>query len=98
TRHRSLIEPLLKDQDPVVQQQAASALGQLGARSAVPTLTAVVGEKGEAAQKDLSLGVTVAEALDKLGDPLGAAILKRAVKAKDPSIQVRAALLLTEKG
>lgn len=99
TRHRTLIEPLLKDPDTAVQAQAAAALGQLGARSAVPALLAMVGDKADLkGLPDLGLAMQVAEALDRLGDPTGQALMRKGLKVKDDAIVLRAALLLSERG
>jgi HEAT repeat protein len=95
TRHRTLIEPLLRDADLLVVAQALTALGQLGARPAAAAILQLVGERGDQAPAEVAL--PAAEALDRLGAPLGETMLRKLIKGKDPQGQLRAALALLER-
>lgn len=83
--------PLLKDRDPQVQAQAATALGQL----AEPNTAAVL--QGVLAQTPPPLlQVAAAGALLQLRDPDGQRQLVKALAAADSEVQFSAAMLLCE--
>jgi serine/threonine protein kinase/HEAT repeat protein len=89
----SSIAALLKDPDPVVQAEAAEALGHLGASDANPELLAAL-------ETNLPPGVrvTVAGALTRLVHPRGPVLLRGMLGDGDERIRLRAALLLLESG
>jgi serine/threonine-protein kinase len=90
-RHHSLLEPLLDDADTQVRAAVASALGTLGARAATEPLTQAMG-------KDRNVDVWIAEALDRLGAPLGKTKLKEFLKKGDDAGKLKAALALAAVG
>ena len=90
---RSSIATLLKDPNPMVQAQAAEALGQLGASDAHSELLALL-------DGNLPPGVrvTVAGALARLANPRGKQVLHELLQDPSESIRITAALLLLESG
>ena len=90
---RSSIATLLKDTNPMVQAQAAEALGQLGASDAHGDLVALL-------DGNLPPGVrvTVAGALARLAHPRGKQVLTELLQDSSESIRITAALLLLESG
>ncbi|MBL9043475.1 MAG: HEAT repeat domain-containing protein [Myxococcales bacterium] len=87
------IVSLLKDPDPLVQVEAVSALGTLGALDAQPVLLQLLD-----ASPPLGLRVAVAGALAKLQSQRGRAVLRELMQSSDERIRLRAALLLVESG
>jgi serine/threonine protein kinase/HEAT repeat protein len=92
TRHRPLFEQRLTDDDPGVQAQAATALGQIGARAAIdPLLKLTTGAK------DPRVTLAAAEALARLGEASGKKLLEKQAKSGgDPQAQLLAALTLED--
>lgn len=90
---RSTLEALLASPDADVQAQAASALGQLGERAAVPALRQLLGQSSQAAVK-----IAAAGALDQLGQAEGGRHLQQALSSDDSAARQRAAYLLAEQG
>jgi HEAT repeat protein len=97
---RSLLEPLLKDpqQPPGVIEEAARALGKVGAMEAQPTLLGLLSR-----HEDLGVQVAAAGALAQLQHPRGTEALRRLILDQDGASlggahQVQAALLLLERG
>jgi HEAT repeat protein len=92
TRHHTLLEQRLGDADPGVQAQAATALGQIGARAAVPPLLKLMEET-----KEPRVALAAAESLAKLGEPSAIKLLEKTAKNKaDPRVQLLAALALED--
>jgi serine/threonine protein kinase/HEAT repeat protein len=73
--------------------QAASSLGQLGERAAVPALRRALTEKS-----DSTVQVAAASALRLLGDPSGDETLVKLLDSKQAEAQFRAALALCNQG
>jgi len=90
---RSSIATLLKDQNPMVQAQAAEALGQLGASDAHGELLALLD-----GNMPPGVRVTVAGALARLAHPRGKQVLTELLQDPSESIRITAALLLLESG
>lgn len=97
---RSLIEPLIIDpkQSPPVVEEAAKALGRVGAIDAQPALLALLSR-----HRDGGVQIAAAAALARLGHPRGIAELKRLVENQDGDLlsgayRMQAALLLLERG
>jgi len=87
------IVSLLKDPEPLVQVEAISALGTLGALDAQPALLQLLDANPQA-----GLRVAVAGALAKLQSQRGRAVLRELLQSPDERIRLRAALLLVESG
>jgi HEAT repeat protein len=92
-RLRPDLEKLLLDPRPEVQAEAATALGVLGDRRAVPALARALGS-----EKAPPLRAALAGALLALGDAAGASELSQQVQAKDDRVRLTAARLLCESG
>lgn len=90
---RSTLEPLLADPQPLVQAQAADALGQLGDHHAAPALFALVGSSSVG-----SVRVAAGRALELLGDERGGRWLREALAGSDPDLKLRSAFVLAERG
>ncbi len=92
-RHQMLLEPLLRDPDPLVQARAAEALGQIQARSAAPAVASLL-------ERTLDGGtfVSAASALAELSDSRGPRRLREALLAKELAVKMKAALALTDRG
>lgn len=94
SRHRSLLEGRLRDADPLVQVQAARALGVIGNRAATASLLQRADEGG-----DPAVLVAVGESLTKLGAPAGRSLLQKSLSQdRYPQVQLQAALALLEQG
>ncbi|HNK44619.1 MAG TPA: protein kinase [Pseudomonadota bacterium] len=87
------IVSLLKDPEPLVQVEAVSALGTLGALDAQPALLQLLDSN-----PNIGLKVAVAGALAKLQSQRGRAVLRELLQSSDERIRLRAALLLVESG
>ncbi|HNN98033.1 MAG TPA: protein kinase, partial [Pseudomonadota bacterium] len=90
---RSSIATLLKDTNPMVQAQAAEALGQLGSTDAHSDLLALLDGNSPPAVR-----VTVAGALARLAHPRGKQVLHELLQDPSESIRITAMLLLLEVG
>ncbi len=90
---RSSIATLLKDTNPMVQAQAAEALGQLGSTDAHGDLLALLDGNTPPAVK-----VTAAGALARLAHPRGKQVLHELLQDPSDSIRITAMLLLLEVG
>ena len=90
---RGQLEAALAEPSPVVQAQAAEALGQLGDRAATASLTTLLDKS-----KDAMVLVAAATALQVLGDERGLGVLGQLLREPDPDGQFRAALALSESG
>lgn len=84
----ALEESLRTDASALVRHEAAYVLGQMRARSALPTLAAVLAD----AREDVMVRHEAAEALGALGDPAAAPAL--APHARDPAREVRETVAL----
>ena len=92
TRHHTLLEQRLTDADPVVQAQAATALGQMGARAGIKPLLKLTEET-----KEPKVELAAAEALVRLGETSALKLIEQKAKSKaDPHIQLLAALALED--
>ncbi len=87
------IVSLLKDPEPVVQVEAVTALGTLGALDAQPVLLQLLDSNPQ-----MGLRVAVAGSLAKLQSQRGRAVLRELMQSSDERIRLRAALLLVESG
>lgn len=92
-RLRPDLEKLLLDPRPEVQAEAATALGVLGDRQAVPALVRALGS-----EKAPALRAALAGALLTLGDGAGATELSQLVQTKDDRVRLTAARLLCDSG
>lgn len=90
---RTLLEPLLHSRKPQAVEEAAHALGQIGAVSARPALLALLQQP-----HPTSLEITVADALSNLKEPEGLKMLTAALDKDDPEFKLRAATLLLDHG
>jgi serine/threonine protein kinase len=90
---RSSIATLLKDSNPMVQAQAAEALGQLGSTDAHGDLLALLEGNTPPAVR-----VTIAGALARLAHPRGKQVLHEMLQDPSDSIRITAMLLLLESG
>ena len=90
---RSALEALLASPDADVQAQAATALGLLGERAALPALRRVLAQASQPTVK-----IAAAGALDQLGQADGSRYLQQALAGDDPASRQRAAYLLVEQG
>ena len=104
-QQRGLLEAVLSNAESDLARRgaAAEALGHLGDRSALPTLHKAIDGLGDAATvasspEKANLRVSMAAALQKLGDARGDALLHEALRGADPAAGLRAALLLCSPG
>lgn len=86
---RPELEQLLSD--PVVRGEAATALGQIGDRKAVPALLKLLGSDSATAR------VMAARALEQLGEDRGRASLQSLLGAPDEGTRLLAAFALCER-
>jgi HEAT repeat protein len=87
------IVSLLKDPEALVQVEAVTALGTLGALDAQPVLLQLLDSNPQ-----MGLRVAVAGSLAKLQSQRGRAVLRELMQSSDERIRLRAALLLVESG
>jgi len=83
-----IIKEALKDKDTKVRMNAASALGEIGDKSAIPLL------KEALKDKDTVVRMSAASALEMIGDKSAIPLLKEALKDKSESVKIYAAMAL----
>lgn len=85
--------PLLSDTSSEIAAQAAAAIGELGARQAIPPLQKLLSQKTAP-----NVQVAAAAALSQLGDPHGQKLLLEALDGSDVMTRQKAAYWLSEQG
>ena len=87
-----IIKEALKDKDTKVRMNAASALGEIGDKSAIPLLKEALKDKSE------SVKIYAAMALYRIGDKSAIPLLKESLKDKDMKARMYAAMALGKIG
>ncbi len=88
---RTPLRSALQDPDPEVREAAANALGELGDRTAVPELVALVGNTNE----DALVREAAVAALGAIGDTRALPILLENVATAPPQVRRRCVVALT---
>jgi serine/threonine protein kinase/HEAT repeat protein len=95
---RPELENFLRRPEVPLRAGAATALGELGDRRAIPSLGGLLDRPGGASGEQPQVLVAAASALRQLGDPRGQRFLEQTLDTKDQETQFRVALLFCESG